>query len=48
MMKRFSRVIALLLIAMTLTTMFTVTASADTKMRVTASWLRLRSGPGVE
>ena len=48
MMKRFGRAIALLLIALTLTAMFSAAASAESKMRVTASWLRLRSGPGTE
>ncbi len=48
MMKRFSRMIALLLVAMTLTAVFAIPASADTKMRVTASWLRLRTGPGTD
>ena len=48
MMKRFSRVIALLLVAVTLTAVFTAAASAETRLRVTASWLRLRTGPGTD
>ena len=47
-MKRLISVVALLLIVMTLTAVLPVAALADTKLRVTASWLRLRSGPGME
>lgn len=47
-MKRLISVVALLLVLMTLIAVLPAAASAETKLRVTASWLRLRSGPGTE
>lgn len=45
MNKRFQAVIAVMLIAVTLLAALPASA-ADQKMKVTASWLRLRQGPG--
>ena len=47
-MKRIVRIIAVLLLVGTLTAVLPFSATAEQKMKVTASWLRLRSGPGME
>ena len=47
MIKRLNAILALLLVSVTLTGVLCIPASADQQLRVTASWLRLRSGPGV-
>ncbi len=47
-MKRLNSVAAVLLIMMILAATLPVYAGAEQQMRVTASWLRLRSGPGTE
>ena len=46
MIKRLNAILALLLVSVTLTGVLCIPASADQQLRVTASWLRLRSGPG--
>ena len=48
MMKRINAILAVLLIVMTMIAVLPVAAAAEQQMRVTASWLRLRSGPGIE
>ena len=46
MMKRLISILAVLMLLVSMTVVLPVTAMADQKMQVTASWLRLRSGPG--
>ena len=47
-MKRIRALLAVLLIMMTMFAVLPINASAEQHMRVTASWLRLRSGPGTD
>ena len=47
-MKRFRAVLAILLLMTVFAAMTPVTASADTKMKVTTNNLRLRNGPGLD
>ncbi len=47
-MKRMKSTAAILLLFVMLTAVLPISAMADQKMVVTASWLRLRTGPGME